>query len=247
MNLIKPPVIPDRLTWEYTHEPELISWTIRARSYNTFVANILFWIYLAVTLCVSCFFYIGLFEGDIVSKVTAAVLAFVVLLAANVSMTHQRMNFAYRLSQSGIECCNWKDFPRWMLVGLNWFMGIAALVVICLAGDNPSALLAGILGPGAIGLMSWMMLNSKNYQEMQSDYYHRFFKFSEITQMTLGTNRTMIELLYLAVREGQKELGRGRMYVFFDKKIKQEVNDLIQQRLRPEVPYTVGKIDVLQT
>ena len=81
---------------------------------------------------------------------------------------------------------------------------------------------------------------------MQSDYYHRFFKFSEITEMTLGTNRTMIELLYLAVRKGQKELGRGRMYVFFDKKIKQEVNDLIQQRLRPEVPYTVGKIDVLQ-
>ncbi|SNS70031.1 hypothetical protein [Pseudomonas segetis] len=246
MNLIKPPVIPDRLTWEYAHEPELISWTIRARSYNTFVANLIFWFFFTVALCLAYFMYSPEFIDQTI-RIVGAVLTFLAVVLATASMTHQRINFAYRLSESGIECCNWKDFPRWMLVGLNWFMGIAALVVICLAGDNPSALLAGILGPGAIGLMSWMMLNSKNYQEMQSDYYHRFFKFSEITEMTLGTNRTMIELLYLAVREGQKELGRGRMYVFFDKKIKQEVNDLIQQRLRPEVPYTVGKIDVLQT
>mgnify|MGYP003687158091 CR=1 FL=1 len=163
MNLIKPPVIPDRLTWEYAHEPELISWTIRSRSYNTFVANLIFWFFFAVAFWFAYFIYSDVFDGDHFAGLTTAVPLFVLPMLAIASMTHQRMNFAYRLSESGIEYCKWKDFPRWMLVGLNWFMGIAALVVICLAGDNPSALLAGILGPGAIGLMSWMMLNSKNY------------------------------------------------------------------------------------
>lgn len=240
MNLIKPPAIPAQLTWKYAHEPELMSWTIRARSYNTFVANLLFIFLLVVNISLAYFAY-SVTGWAIVS------LAFLCVLTGTVStMTHQRINFAYRLSESGIEYCKWKEFPRWMLVGLNWFMGIAALVVICLAGDNPSALLAGILGPGAIGLMSWMMLNSKNYQEMQTRYNHKFFRWSEITVMNLGTNRTMIELLYLAVREDEDEPVRGRLYMFFDKKIKQEVNGLIKQRLRPEVPYVVGKIDVLQ-
>ncbi|WP_138943106.1 hypothetical protein [Pseudomonas sp. S9] len=243
MNLIKPPVIPDRLTWEYAHEPELISWTIRARSYNTFVANILSIINLCMSFGVACFLYFMVENNHLFGGILASVV-FVLSTLVALSMTHQRMNFAYRLSESGIEYCKWKDFPRWMLVGLNWFMGIAALVLICLAGDNPSALLAGILGPGAIGLMSWMMLNSKNYQEMQSRYGHNYIKWSEIYKMTLGSNRTMIELLYVTNKDGETD--DWNMYVFFDKKIKQEVNDLIKQRLRPEVPYTVGKIDVLQ-
>ena len=31
--------LPPKLHWKYANEPELLAWTIRARNYNTFVAN----------------------------------------------------------------------------------------------------------------------------------------------------------------------------------------------------------------
>ncbi|MDD1979858.1 hypothetical protein NPS20_26210, partial [Pseudomonas putida] len=70
--------LPPQLKWKFSHEPELLGWTIRARNYNTFVANCMF-----------------------------AFMSLVIL-----SMTHQRMKFAYRFTSSGVECCEWKDFPE---------------------------------------------------------------------------------------------------------------------------------------
>lgn len=34
--------LPTQLTWKYACEPELLGWTIKARNYNTFVANCMF-------------------------------------------------------------------------------------------------------------------------------------------------------------------------------------------------------------
>jgi len=34
--------LPPQLQWKFAHEPELLGWTIRARNYNTFVANCMF-------------------------------------------------------------------------------------------------------------------------------------------------------------------------------------------------------------
>lgn len=39
LNFNKPLALPSQLEWKFAHEPELLSWTIRARNYNTFVAK----------------------------------------------------------------------------------------------------------------------------------------------------------------------------------------------------------------
>ncbi|MHC9143925.1 hypothetical protein ACYTTS_29670, partial [Pseudomonas aeruginosa] len=44
-------------------------------------------------------------------SLTRSFLLFLVVFPAMLSMTHQRMNFAYRFSKSGGEFCEWKNFP----------------------------------------------------------------------------------------------------------------------------------------
>ena len=34
--------LPPQLKWKYAREPELLGWTIQARNYSTFIANIAF-------------------------------------------------------------------------------------------------------------------------------------------------------------------------------------------------------------
>ncbi|HBO3047170.1 TPA: hypothetical protein L4Q92_006058 [Pseudomonas aeruginosa] len=46
----RPLALPPQLEWKYANEPELMSWTVKARNYNTFVANIMFLICLAMVI-----------------------------------------------------------------------------------------------------------------------------------------------------------------------------------------------------
>ncbi|HIE1867300.1 TPA: hypothetical protein ACXJVP_005538 [Pseudomonas aeruginosa] len=51
----KPLALPPQLEWKYSHEPELMSWTVKARNYNTFVANIMFAICLVMMIILTSF------------------------------------------------------------------------------------------------------------------------------------------------------------------------------------------------
>lgn len=51
--------LPPQLEWKYANEPELMSWTIKARNYNTFIANIMFAICSTIGFMLSLFFYLG--------------------------------------------------------------------------------------------------------------------------------------------------------------------------------------------
>ncbi|WP_400564993.1 hypothetical protein ACFELC_00945 [Pseudomonas aeruginosa] len=46
----RPLALPPQLEWKYANEPELMSWTVKARNYNTFVENIMFLICLAMVI-----------------------------------------------------------------------------------------------------------------------------------------------------------------------------------------------------
>jgi hypothetical protein len=101
-NLITPPHLPMQLEWKFSDEAEIIGWTISARNYNTFVANTMFWsCFIAITIG-SYFIYQSMDEDPLFSG--ALTLAFfATVTTALVSMTHQRMNFAYRFTQTGVE------------------------------------------------------------------------------------------------------------------------------------------------
>ena len=55
-NWATPRELPPQLTWKYEHESELLSWRIKARNYNTVVANgiFIFMLFLPLQCASSC-------------------------------------------------------------------------------------------------------------------------------------------------------------------------------------------------
>ncbi|GAA0413203.1 hypothetical protein GCM10008969_40020 [Pseudomonas veronii subsp. inensis] len=155
------------------------------------------------------------------------------------------MNFAYRITQSGVEYCEWKDFPKWALTFLKWFAGMMAIIFIYLTTIDPTFLIGALIGPGAMGLMYLSMANSKTYQRMQTEYHHHFLHWKELTKSTVATNRVMMELEYSVPQEGSIYMTIGRQYIFFTPKDKERVTQLIKNNLLPGTPCVFGKVDVL--
>ena len=237
--------LPPQLQWQYADEPELLGWTIRARNYNTFVANGMF-AFMSVVIVGGGFIMYSVYEGMSQPWRTLSCTFFcMVILLVISSMTHQRMNFAYRFTQSGVEYCKWKDFPKWALTCLKWFAGIAAIVCIFLATIDPAFLLGALIGPGGMGLMYLSMANSKSYQSMQTEYHHHFLHWAELTKLTIATNRDMVDVDYSVPQEGSIYMTVGSLYVFFKRQKKDQVVAIIKAHLPPAVPCVVGKVDVL--
>ena len=238
--------LPPQLQWQYADEPELLGWTIRARNYNTFVANGMFVFMSAVLAGLSYFLYATADANDSFTSRFIPSLCFYVLFSFVLSsVTHQRMNFAYRFTQSGVEYCKWKDFPKWALTCLKWFAGISAIVCIFLATIDPAFLLGALIGPGGMGLMYLSMAHSKSYQSMQTEYHHHFLHWAELTKLTIATNRDMVDVDYSVPQEGSIYMTVGSLYVFFKRQKKDQVVAIIKAHLPPAVPCVVGKVDVL--
>ena len=237
--------LPPQLQWKHANEPELMTWSIRARNYNTFVANLMFSFMTTVILGATLIMY-SVYEGMSQSwRISSCIFFFSLMLLVLLSVTHQRMNFAYRFTQSGVEYCEWKDFPKWALTFLKWFTGMMAIIFIYLTTIDPTFLIGALIGPGAMGLMYLSMANSKTYKRMQTEYHHHFLHWKELTKSTVATNRVMMELEYSVPQEGSIYMTIGRQYIFFTPKDKERVTQLIKNNLLPGTPYVFGKVDVL--
>ncbi|MGE1155240.1 hypothetical protein [Pseudomonas kitaguniensis] len=243
-NVRKPPDLPPELQWNYANEPELLAWTIRARNYNTIVANSMFWFcFIAITVG-SIFLYRSTGQNPMFDGIST-ILFFLVVNTALISITHQQMNFAYRFTKSGVEYCEWKDFPKWALTFLKWFSVVTAIIFIYLATIDPAFLIGALIGPGGMGLMYLSMASSKGFQRMHTEYHHHFLHWRELTKSTEATNRVMIELEYKVPEKDSIYMTIGRQYVFFTSKQKEQACQVIKLNLLPSTPYVVGKVDVL--
>ena len=242
-NFSKPLDLPPQLQWKYANEPELRTWTIRARNYNTFVANAMFWFcFIAITVG-SIFLYRDTKEY-LVFNTTSTLLFFIIVNTALISMTHQRMNFAYRFTQSGVEYCKWKNFPKWALTFLKWFSGITAIIFIFLATLDSTFLIGAVIGPGGMGLMYLSMANSKSFQEMHTEYHHHAFKWEELTQLAIATNREVVDLKYSITLKGNDYKTNWSLNVFCERKQKEAVANVIRPYLSPGVPFIKAKVNV---
>ena len=242
-NFSKPLDLPPQLQWKYANEPELMTWTIRARNYNTFVANAMFWFCFIAITAGSIFLYRDTKEY-LVFNTTSTLLFFIIVNTALISMTHQRMNFAYRFTQSGVEYCEWKDFPKWALTFLKWFSGMTAIIFIYLATIDPTFLIGALIGPGGMGLMYLSMLNSKRFQEMHTQYHHYAFRWEELTQLAIATNREVVDLKYSVTQEGNDFKTNWSLNVFCKRKQKEAVANFIKPYLSPDVPFIKAKVNV---
>jgi membrane protein YdbS with pleckstrin-like domain len=88
--------LPPQFHWKFADEPELMAWTIRARDYNTFVADAVFSFMTTVIAGAALIMY-SVYEGMSQPwRISSCVFFFFLILLVLLSVTHQRMNFAYR-------------------------------------------------------------------------------------------------------------------------------------------------------
>jgi hypothetical protein len=239
-----PPELPPQLQWEYAHEPELLGWTIRARNYNTFVANCMFAFMCLVVSGWAIFIYSATHHMSQFSRILTCIVFALLALSTISFMTHQRMKFAYRFTHSGVEYCEWKDFPKWALPFLKWMTGITAIFFIFMATIDPTFLIGALIGPGGMGLTYLSMAHSKSYRELHTEYHHHFLKWEELTQLTVATNREMVELEYSVPRVDSQYRITGSLYVFCKRQQKSAVAESIKPHLNRETPFITGKVDV---
>ncbi len=245
-DFFKAPDLPPQLQWMRAEEPELLAWTIRARNYNTFVANCMFAFMSVIIMGGTYFVYSFPAPGEgFLSRILISTCFCIIMSLAILSMTHQRMNYAYRFTCSGVEYCKWKDFPKWMLTFLKWFAGISAIFFILLATIDPVFLIGALVGPGGMGLMYLSMAYSKNYQDLHTRYHNNFYHWSETTKATVATNRSMVEIEFSVPQKDSDYMLIGGLYVFFEPKIKDKTIAILKTHLSPTAPLDVGKVDVL--
>ncbi|MBZ9784837.1 hypothetical protein K9857_25165 [Pseudomonas sp. REP124] len=237
--------LPPQLHWKFSDEPELLGWTIRARNYNTFVANCMF-IFMALLTALVTYAadrVTGINESYL-NRISVSLGFYIFIMSVISSMTHQRMNFAYRLTRSGVEHCEWKDFPKWVLPFLKWLTGITAIIFICMASIDPAFLIGALVGPGGMGLMYLSMVHSKSYQEMHTQYHHYAYKWEEITQLAIATNREVVDLKYSVTQEGDDFKTNWSLNVFCKRKQKEHVAELIKPYLTSGVPVIKANVNV---
>ncbi|WP_082071362.1 hypothetical protein [Pseudomonas tussilaginis] len=237
--------LPPQLKWKFSHEPELLGWTVRARNYNTLVADLMFWFCFFVIMISSVLIYRSM-DDDPVFSGLLTLLYFSVLSISLVSITHQRINCVYRIAQSGVEHCEWKDFPEWALTFLKWLAGVTAVFFVFMATVDPSFLLGALIGPGGVGLTYLSMAYSKNYREMHTQYHHYAFEWKEITQLAVVTNREIVDFKYSIIQKGDEHITNGGVNIFCKRKQKEKVAEFIRSFLSPNVPVIKTKADVPQ-
>ncbi|MET3055235.1 hypothetical protein ABXV19_25975 [Pseudomonas alkylphenolica] len=237
--------LPPQLKWRFSHEPELLGWTVRARNYNTLVADLMFWFCFFVIMISSILIYRSM-DDDPVFSGLLTLLYFSGLSISLISITHQRINCVYRIAQSGVEHCEWKDFPEWALTFLKWLAGVTAVFFVFMATVDPSFLLGALIGPGGVGLTYLSMAYSKNYREMHTQYHHYAFEWKEITQLAVVTNREIVDFKYSIIQKGDEHITNGGVNIFCKRKQKEKVAEFIRSFLSPNVPVIKTKADVPQ-
>lgn len=245
LNLNREPDLPPQLKWKCAHEPKLLGWTIRARNYNTFVANCMFAFMAVATTGGAYTVYLHPIPGaEHITQLAISVSFYMLITLTTSSMTHQRMNSAYRFTKSGIEYCEWKEFPQWALTFLKWMTGITAIIFIFMATIDITFLIGALVGPGGMGLMYLTMANSKNYRDLHTQYHHYAYKWKEITQLAIATNREIVDLKYSVTQKGDNYKTNWNLNIYCKSNQKENVAAFIKIHLSPDVPFIRAKINV---
>ncbi|WP_163025655.1 hypothetical protein, partial [Pseudomonas aeruginosa] len=234
----KPLALPPQLEWKYSHEPELMSWTIKSRNYNTFIANIMFLICLAMVIAGTSF--IGFwFHENRKTDIPGSIGFFLIMTSVILSMTHQRMNFAYRISRSGFEYCGWKKFPKSAVIIVNCFAVIAVILIFAVMSSTPGGSLLGLVGAGGMGLTAIATINSKRFQKMHTEFFQVDFTWNEFDKISLYKSRHIIGLNHEWENLGQ--ILPGIVNVFCRRKDFEERLAMIESLLPKPIPVVVEK------
>ncbi|MDR5868720.1 hypothetical protein [Halomonas koreensis] len=220
-----------------------MSWQIRVRDYNTFVANMVFVFH--VCFMVS-FFYIVLFWGrefvfDMLTK--GFCVLFFLLIPVSMSMTHQTSIIAYRLTERGYEKISWKPQIDSVKPVMKWSAIISGVAVLVTSFFNPYFLL-GAVGPAGFGLMALAMGNSSSYQKLVRGEEHFSASWDDVEEVALWRKRRLIGLRFtFYTSEGTTQNGYRTLYC--KKGEEDERVSFIRSKVK-EAPYVEKKLEVFE-
>lgn len=244
LHLNKPPSTPPQLQCKHADKPELLSWTILARNYNTFVANCMFLLMTTLILGATLFMYSVYEEMEQPWRTLSCIVFFAIAIFTITCMTHQKMSFAYRFTHSGVEYCEWKNISKWPLKILRWSIGIMAIVFIGLTVGNPEFSIGALIGPGGMGLIYTSLANSKSYQAMHTQYHHLEFDWKDFTQLAIATNREVVDLKFIKFDERLGRTVKWNLNIFCKRHQKDNVANFIKPHLPPKTPFIKAKVNV---
>ena len=235
--------LPPQLQWQYQHEPALAEWSLKARPYNTDIANGLFIIFVTISAA-AAYWHSTLKSFHFIVDIVF----FCVLTSVALSMTHQKTKFAYRLTASGLEFCEWKTFPEWLPTLLKWLAVITGVVMLMLVMVHPAALIGAIAGPGLIGLMYLRMGTSSQFRKMHEQFHQGFHPWNDFTKMIAFRRRSIIGLDFTYFNP-QADEGKGRMIdtdrlIYCRKAHYNELINLIRAQLPENTPYEEAYIQI---
>lgn len=160
-----------QIPWKHADEPDVMSWQIRARNYNIFVANILFSVLFFV--CLGSAYLMSFGGWSLFSRLVIGGGMFFFFILITMSMTHQTTILVYRFTDQHAEECSWKPQMESVKPFLKWSAIISMPIVLVLILMDPSLLITS-LGPLAMGFAAWMMGTSKGYQELHGMQHHDY-------------------------------------------------------------------------
>ena len=86
--------LPPQLQWRFSHEPEILGWTIRARNYNTTIANGICVFMTPIILGLTYISYSVEIAMEPLRKLSLCILFMTLMLFGLIGTTHQTMKFA---------------------------------------------------------------------------------------------------------------------------------------------------------
>ncbi|CEA05680.1 hypothetical protein BN1049_02208 [Pseudomonas saudimassiliensis] len=239
--------LPPQLDWQHKDEPALAEWSLKARPYNTDIANGIAAFFLIVQI--PCLYWLlPSMASDLGDQLLIGGLLYMVVMSGAFSMTHQTTKFAYRLTSSGLEFCEWKEFPEWLPRLLKWAGGITGVAMLMLATVHPAALIGAIAGPGLMGLMYLRMGTSSQFRRMHEQFHQGFHPWTDFTRMIVFRRRAIIGLDFTYFNPMSDE-GKGRM-IDTDRLLycrKAQLDDLItiiREQLPESTPYEEAYIPI---
>ena len=242
----KPLTLPPQLQWQYQHEPALAEWSLKARPYNTNIANGIFVFFLLGQLPFLAWF-LSAQGGSLKEQIIVGFFLYVFTMSGVVSMTHQKTKFDYRLTASGLEFCEWKVFPEWLPTLLKWLAVITGVVMLMLVMVHPAALIGAIAGPGLIGLMYLRMGTSSQFRKMHESYHHIVHSWDEFNKVTVFRRRAIIGLgftYYNPEAEIEDKMIRSIRKIYCRKAHYNELINLIRAQLPENTPYEEAYIQI---
>ncbi|PAU85949.1 hypothetical protein CK507_17500 [Pseudomonas sp. WN033] len=242
----KPLALPPQLDWRYKDEPALAEWSLKARPYNTDIANGIFVFFLVVQI--PCLFWLlPSMASSLKDQLLIGGFLYMVVMSGAFSMTHQKTKFAYRLTASGLEFCEWKEFPEWLPRLLKWAAIITGVVMLMLAMVHPAALIGAIAGPGLMGLMYLRMGTSSQFRELHESYHHIVQRWDEFNKVTVFRRRSIIGLgftYYNPQSEFEDKMVRSTRKIYCRKADLDNLITIIREQLPESTPYTEAYIPI---